>query len=70
MHTNCKNARCAAFHIRESRGRLRGVEPQCQSARGAHCRNRHPERSAGIWNGLLWITSVSHWLRKQNTPKL
>ena len=70
MHTNCKNARCAAFQIRESGGRLRGMEPQCRSARGAHCRNRRPERSAGIWNGLLWIISLAHWLRKQNTPKL
>ena len=70
MLTNCNKTRYATLHTCEPCGRLCGAEPQCQSAPGAHCRIRHSERSAGIWNGLLWIISPSHWLRKQNTPKL
>ena len=70
MLTDCNKTRYATLHPRDSCCRLRGAEPRCQSARGAHCGTRYPERSNGIRNELFWIISFSHWLRKQNTPKL
>ena len=69
MLTDCNKTRYATLHTCESCRRLCGAEPQCQTAPGAYCGTRHPERSTGIWNELSWIISFSHWLRKQNTPR-